>query len=94
VNALDKEVLGQVLHTLGLSDKLNQLWSVHCEGFLTQDDLIARASHMFPDFALLFDLWENTPLKHMALTSVGIAIGYANLKRVCGFDADLSIWIK
>jgi hypothetical protein len=40
------------------------------------------------------DVWTNTPLKGFKLTSLGIAIGHANARRVVGFDAPLDIWIK
>jgi hypothetical protein len=41
----------------------------------------------------LFDLWDHTLMKHTMLTSVGTAIAHANVKRVTGDFADLSIWI-
>ena len=42
----------------------------------------------------LIDLWNNTALCRLSLTSIGIAIGHSNLRQLCGFDADLSIWIN
>jgi hypothetical protein len=43
---------------------------------------------------VLFDVWENSSLKNMTLTSVGIAIATANLRRKAGQSVDLGIWIK
>lgn len=47
------------------------------------------------DFMIgLFDVWENSSLKNTTLTSVGIAIATANLRRKTGITVDLGIWIK
>jgi hypothetical protein len=42
----------------------------------------------------IFELWEKSSLGHFALTSVGIAIGHANVKKNVGEFTDLSIWIN
>jgi hypothetical protein len=61
---------------------------------LTQQEIIERLSPAVPDIELAFDLWTNTPLKNLTLTTVGIAIAHANLVHVAGFEADLAVWIK
>lgn len=43
---------------------------------------------------VLFDIWDNSPIKNMTLTSVGIAVATANLRRKTGITVDLGIWIK
>lgn len=52
-------------------------------------ELIAAMSWM----AQLFELWDQTPIKNLTLTSVGIALAHANIKKRTGHDFDLSIWI-
>jgi len=47
-----------------------------------------------PCMAILYDVWENSYMKNTLLTSVGIAIANANIRRVTGAQYDLSIWIK
>jgi len=48
-----------------------------------------------PCMTILYDVWENSLIKRMTLTSVGIAIAHANIRRVTGTQYDdLSIWIK
>jgi hypothetical protein len=42
----------------------------------------------------LFDVWDTSSLKNLTLTSVGIAIATANLRRKTGITLDLGIWIK
>jgi hypothetical protein len=49
---------------------------------------------LHPTFKELFDTWDNSHLKVMTLTSVGIAIGHANLRRKISDHYDLNIWIK
>lgn len=42
----------------------------------------------------LFDIWENSSMKSVTLTTVGISIAQANFRRRTGISLDLSIWIK
>jgi hypothetical protein len=44
--------------------------------------------------AKLFDIWDNSGMAAMNLTSVGIAIGHANIQRKTKNRIDLRIWIK
>jgi len=41
-----------------------------------------------------FDNWDNSSIKSFTLTSMGIAIAHANIKRLSGAFADLSVWIN
>ena len=80
---------------MGLGEReISQVWA-NFEGTIRNGaDLIDLLASEFSEFRSLVDLWDKTPLKHLELTTVGTAIGYANLARVTGFDADLGIWIK
>jgi hypothetical protein len=80
---------------LGISDadcaKLDSFW----EQYLMSDeeikaDLFARNEKM----ARLFTVWDDTPMKHMTLTSVGIAIGHAFSRSKTGDSDNLAIWIN
>jgi hypothetical protein len=42
----------------------------------------------------LFETWSGSLMKNFTLTSVGIAIGHASIKRLIGEFANLSIWIN
>jgi hypothetical protein len=42
----------------------------------------------------VFDVWNNTSMANFNLTSVGMAIGHANIKRMAGEFSDLSVWIN
>ncbi|MBY0541702.1 MAG: hypothetical protein K2P52_09875 [Campylobacterales bacterium] len=47
-----------------------------------------------PYMQQLFDIWSSSPMQNVTLTSVGIAIGHANIQRHVGKFADLSLWIN
>jgi hypothetical protein len=42
----------------------------------------------------LLDLWEKSNLKHLSLTSVGIAIGASYFEQVTGEKINIDIWIN
>jgi len=42
----------------------------------------------------VMDAWRNSLMKNLSLTSVGIAIGHANIKKNTGAVTDLSVWIN
>ena len=94
-NAAYHDQLKSAALKLGISDadctKIDGFWDQH----LMSDeeikaDLIARNEKM----ARLFTLWDNTPMKHMTLTSVGIAIGHAFTRSKTGDSDNLAIWIN
>lgn len=47
-----------------------------------------------PYMSSVFDMWQNSIMGQVELTSVGMAIGHANIKRIAGEFADLSIWLS
>jgi hypothetical protein len=47
-----------------------------------------------PYMVNVFDIWSDSSMKSFTLTSVGMAIGHANLKRLVGEFASLAIWIN
>ncbi|WP_155947104.1 LPO_1073/Vpar_1526 family protein [Pseudacidovorax intermedius] len=49
---------------------------------------------MCPELEKLFSDWVNTDLSNFSLTTVGIAIARANLKRRTGVDTELGNWIN
>lgn len=55
--------------------------------------LEASIQSISPSTKPFFDLFEDSPVNHMSLTTVGIAIGYANLCRINGEEFNLSDWI-
>ena len=61
---------------------------------MPQQELIDLIKTHVPEIQMLFKAWDDTPMKNLKLTSVGLAIGHANAVRLTNFDAPLGIWIK
>lgn len=73
--------------------QINYIWNKFEGTMMSKDEIVEIARPEFPRIEELFKMWNDTPLKKLELTSVGIAIAHSNLVRIAGFDADLSIWI-
>lgn len=74
--------------------EINRLWQVWESTIWNGEDLIQRLESDFPEIRTVIKLWDSTMLGGLSPTAVGIAIGHANLARLSGFKADLSIWIQ
>lgn len=94
--ALSRDVFDSKATPLGFDEsERNALWNKMMESVPSGDALTTRIETVFPEIRELIDIWSSTPLKQMTLTTVGIAVGYANLLRAAvGFQADLGVWIK
>ncbi len=94
-NAVTQEIFVSIAAPAGLDKgQLDNVWALFQGTMWSEKEFITEMQAMAPEIGALFRVWKDTPLKNLSLTSVGIAIGYANLVRVAPFDADLSIWIK
>lgn len=95
INAINKSDLEYVTKNLNLDSsilsKLNQLFD---EDLMTDNQIKDKLRELFPPFAKVNQFWEGTAIKSSRLTTVGIAIAHANLKKKCNFDAGLEIWIN
>jgi hypothetical protein len=95
IAALDEEVLEEKTKQLGLSvDDINKLKPFLNNYQFKGEELIKLIKGQGDFMNNLFEIWDNSPLKNMTLTSVGIAIATANLRRKTGINVDLGIWIK
>jgi len=71
-----------------------KILSLYNTGTMNESEVRQKCVDIRPFMATLFDVWSASPIKQFVLTSVGIAIGHANVKRLIGPFADLSIWIN
>jgi hypothetical protein len=71
--------------------KISALFDV---GKMNETEIRGKCIEIRPYMSGLFDAWSESAMKNFTLTSVGIAIGHANIKRLVGEFADLSIWIN
>lgn len=71
--------------------KILELFDV---GKMPNQEIRQFCINLRPYMKNVFDVWGDSPMKSFTLTSVGIAIGHANIKRLIGDFSDLSIWIN
>lgn len=95
VRANNSESLKKYLDANELSEddksKILSLFDMHkMNNFEIQEKCVSIRPYMRD----VFDVWSNSPMKSFTLTSVGMAIGHANLKRLVGEFASLKIWIN
>lgn len=95
VKANSKEILEKHLEAQGVSPedraKILQLFDL---GKMSEPEIKEKLIAIRPYMAEVFEIWSNSPMQTFTLTSVGMAIGHANIKRLIGEFASLSIWIN
>lgn len=73
-------------------EKLNKLYVLNR---MSKEEVKDKCVSLRPYMSEVFTMWSDSPAKSFSLTSVGIAIAHANIKRFAGKEfADLSIWIN
>lgn len=71
--------------------KIIELFNV---GKMSDTEIKEKCIEIRPYMEGLFEIWSASAMKNFTLTSVGTAIGHANIKRLVGEFANLSIWIN
>lgn len=71
--------------------KLNDLYNRY---LMTEEEVRQYLFKIFPQIKNIIEAWNESAIKNMTLTSVGIAIGHANITRKTKQAFDLKIWIK
>ena len=93
--ALNMDVLEQKLSEIAIVEPQAQLIkNLFAEGSLDHQEVRSKVLAAAPSLESLLDKWGASTLKNFNLTSVGMAIGHANIKRYAGEFAPLSIWIN
>lgn len=96
VAAINAKVLTEKMNAAGILDPEEQarLRVLFSEGTLENDAIKQRVLGCAPFLKPIADVWSSSGLSNFNLTSVGMAIGHANVKRFTGEFAPLSIWIN
>lgn len=95
IRALNKDDLEKLLETNNISAEDKQIISSLFKNHkMSESEVKAKCISLRGFMSDIFDVWDNSWMKNTTLTSVGIAIGHGNLKRLIGEFADLSIWIN
>lgn len=95
VNANNKETLEKFLDAQGVSPedrtKILELFDL---GKMSESEIKDKLIAIRPYMTDVFETWTNSAMQTFTLTSVGMAIGHANIKRLIGEFASLAIWIN
>lgn len=96
VNANSHEKLEKLLQSNpfmneDIKSKIIQLFNTNK---MSDDEIRNKIIQIRPYMEQVFDAWTNSSMKSFTLTSVGIAIAHANIKRFSGEFANLRIWIN
>lgn len=95
VRANRKEALEQNMDHFNIPDEDKpKIVALFNSGKMNEPEIKAKAIEIRPYMGTVFDTWNDSQMKNFSLTSVGIAIGHANIKRLVGEFANLSIWIN
>lgn len=94
VSTLDDNQLKEFCLNAGASVELVEgIKQLQNSKIMTIEEIKDVCISLDPSINQLFNIWENTSLNMLTLTSVGIAIAYANIQRKIDDKYDLSIWI-
>ena len=95
VRANSKELLDKNLEALAITpDDRAKIGALFDVGKMNEMEIKEKCVEIRPYMSGLFETWSESAMKNFTLTSVGIAIGHANIKRLVGEFANLSIWIN
>jgi hypothetical protein len=95
VSALNTTVLEQRLEALVLEeDDRGTIRSLFESSKMSAVEVKAKVLEVRSYMGALFDIWSSSGLSNFNLTSVGIAIGHANVKKTTGEFTELSAWIS
>ena len=94
INAMNSSVLDEIMNELDLSlNYRTKIESFFSNNTMPDNEILERIIGSHPKMEQLTKVW-NSIMKEVNLTSVGIALARANIKRKTKKDIDLSIWIK
>lgn len=95
VRANSKETLAKNLeaHCIAESDR-TQITALFDATKMSEGEIREKCVAIRPYMSDLFVLWSESSMKSFTLTSVGMAIAHANVKRLVGEFANLSKWIN
>lgn len=95
VGANNKKDLERRLDANGVSvEDRSHILSLFELGKMSHIEIREKLISLRPYMTDAFEVWNGSPMKTFTLTSVGMAIGHANIKRLIGEFASLAKWIN
>ena len=80
-------------HRISVRDR-SMLSELLNHGKLRPEGVRRKCIELRPYMAQVFEIWDTTDLKRLALTAIGIAIARANVQWLVGSFAKLNVWIS
>lgn len=94
-NALNEDTLNKKCKSVDFDDQqIKRLVDFQNSHLMNDDELQQKISSVIPDFLNFLKIWNKTSISNFTLTSVGIAIGYANIRRLTKENYNIGIWVK
>ena len=95
IRALNLEYLRTFLDLKNTNiDQKQRMELLFQENMFSEEEIKKKVISASPFMDSIFKAWTSTKLQNFELTSVGIAIGHANIKKNSGEFSNLSIWIN
>jgi hypothetical protein len=95
INAVNVEAIRSKCSEMSISpEDAEKLVALHNETLMAHNEVQEHIVKSRDYMNQVFDLWSTSSMNVFTLTSVGIAIGHANIKKATGEFTDLSIWIN
>ncbi|MDP2362976.1 MAG: hypothetical protein Q8M94_04300, partial [Ignavibacteria bacterium] len=95
VNGIDDDTIRKSATNLSIQQPIiDELIALQKKYLMSEQEVRDYMLSLDSNSKDLFDKWDNSPINRMTLTSVGIAIGHANTRRITKESDDLSIWIN
>jgi hypothetical protein len=91
--AFEDSEVPEIAAAIGNAELEAPLRALLDRGLMTEAEAVEEAVGRVPELQGLIDAWQDTPLKMLTLTSVGIAIGHGQWKSVTQANTPLSVWI-
>jgi hypothetical protein len=76
-----------------LRESVGKIKSVQEKNLMCWSEMADLIRPRYSGIDLLAQVWNETTLCYLDLTSVGIAIGHAKIRRTSGIFFDLSVWV-
>lgn len=93
-NSINEEVLLEKCKSISLSEEqIIRIQSLQTQSLMSNEELWNFLVELCPEIQELKDFWSGSSMQNMTLTSVGVALAHANIRRKTNEDMDLSIWI-
>jgi len=95
ISAINDEAIDLAGKDCGLTEnQIKQLKDLQNANLLSKEEVEQMLENMNPQFKELLHTWNNSGLGRLQLTTVGIALAHANIKKTIDIDLDLGVWIK